>query len=354
MVYPGGWVDVGRPRGHRAGRGGAGAVTRSSRRPSGPRVFALPPGVDFSRALVGGARRAAGGPAAGGDGAGRDLGEHPAGRSGRWPRRFAAGPARLLPRIRVVTELADDPLGPLELPPPVPALRRRLELARLVRAPRRGGAGARGRHRGLRSRRQPRRAARRDAGRGDRAGRLRRASMPASTPSTGSAACASSTLIAGYRGSRAARRAQGADARRRRGAGRGLGDRAARASGDRRRLDRLARRRRAPSWRRWRGCRRGRWCCRASTPACRAAVWERLGAEDAGAADHPQHGLPPARRRARLRPARRCPPGTRRRRRRRRATRSSSLALRPAPVTDQWRERGRGARRQPRRRPAPG
>ncbi len=51
--------------------------------------------------------------------------------------RLSSGGARLLPRIRVVTELADDPLGPAELPPPTPALRRRLELARLV-----GGLGA--------------------------------------------------------------------------------------------------------------------------------------------------------------------------------------------------------------------
>lgn len=97
----------------------------------GPRVFALPPGVDFLGALVAGldarlpadplalaevevwvnTRRAA-----------RALAE-----------RMATGGPRLLPRIRVVTELADAALAPLDLPAPVPPLRRKLELARLVR-----------------------------------------------------------------------------------------------------------------------------------------------------------------------------------------------------------------------------
>ena len=47
-------------------------------------------------------------------------------------RLLAEGPPRLLPRIRVVTELADDPALPVDLPAAVPALRRKLELARLV------------------------------------------------------------------------------------------------------------------------------------------------------------------------------------------------------------------------------
>ena len=98
----------------------------------GPRVFALPPGVDFTRALVAGLdARLAGQP------------PEAAARVEVWvnTRRaqrtlaaaFATGPARLLPRIRVVTELPDDPRLPAAIPAPVPALRRTLELARLVR-----------------------------------------------------------------------------------------------------------------------------------------------------------------------------------------------------------------------------
>ena len=44
------------------------------------------------------------------------------------------GPSRLLPRVRVVTDLASDPLAPLSLPAPVPDLRRKLELSRMVAA----------------------------------------------------------------------------------------------------------------------------------------------------------------------------------------------------------------------------
>jgi ATP-dependent helicase/nuclease subunit B len=98
---------------------------------STPRVFALPPRVDFSRALVAGLEA-------------RLAGQPPEAmvRVEIWTntrraargltRLFAEGPPRLLPRIRVVTELADDPLLPVDLPAPVPALRRKLELARLV------------------------------------------------------------------------------------------------------------------------------------------------------------------------------------------------------------------------------
>ena len=76
-----------------------------------------------------------------------------------------------------------------------------------------------------------------------------------------------------------------------------------------------------------------------------AAVWERLAADDAGAADHPQHGLPPAGGRARLRSRRRCRPGTRRAPPAPARNALVSLALRPAPVTDQWRSEGGGAGR---------
>ena len=83
-----------------------------------------------------------------------------------------------------------------------------------------------------------------------------------------------------------------------------------------------------------------------------AAVWERLGADDAGAADHPQHGfraladalgfdpaaVPPWHPRPPPAPARNA---------------LVSLALRPAPVTDQWRSEGAALAGTPRRRPAP-
>lgn len=97
----------------------------------GPRVFALPPGVDFSRALLAGLDD-------------RLIGQPPeaAARVEIWVntqrmRRtlialLAQGPARLLPRIRALTDLASDPLGPLDLDPAVPSLRRKLELSWLV------------------------------------------------------------------------------------------------------------------------------------------------------------------------------------------------------------------------------
>ncbi len=44
---------------------------------------------------------------------------------------FHEGPARLLPRVRLVTELADDPLA-IDLAPPASPLRIRLELAQLI------------------------------------------------------------------------------------------------------------------------------------------------------------------------------------------------------------------------------
>jgi ATP-dependent helicase/nuclease subunit B len=95
-----------------------------------PRVFALPCGVDFPRALVEGlvARHKDAPP------------DHLARvevilNTRRMERRvhglFDAGPPTLLPQLKLVTDLADDPrAGPL--PPALPALRRRLELAQLI------------------------------------------------------------------------------------------------------------------------------------------------------------------------------------------------------------------------------
>ncbi|MFT7595173.1 MAG: ATP-dependent helicase/nuclease subunit B [Paracoccaceae bacterium] len=95
-----------------------------------PRVFALPSGVDFPRALL----------------AGLDAHLGPAPpealarihlvvNTRRMARRirdlYDAGPARLLPRLSLVTDLGES-WDMANLPPPVPPLRRRLELAQLI------------------------------------------------------------------------------------------------------------------------------------------------------------------------------------------------------------------------------
>ncbi|WP_116132845.1 double-strand break repair protein AddB [Tropicimonas sp. IMCC34043] len=97
--------------------------------PETPRLHALPPGVDFARALI----------------AGLDS-RLPADpqvwarttifvSSGRMLRRlrevFDAGPPRLLPRLRTIADLAFDPQFP-EIPPALPALHLQLDLAELV------------------------------------------------------------------------------------------------------------------------------------------------------------------------------------------------------------------------------
>ncbi|MBP7001395.1 PD-(D/E)XK nuclease family protein [Amaricoccus sp.] len=99
----------------------------------GPRVFGLPPGADVCRALVAGidARLGEAPPEA--------LARVEIWTNTRRARRalmaaYAGGPARLLPRIRVVAELANDPGAPAGLPGAASALARRLDLARLVRA----------------------------------------------------------------------------------------------------------------------------------------------------------------------------------------------------------------------------
>ena len=97
-----------------------------------PRLFGLPPGADFARVVVQGLER-------------RMLGRPPEAlarvtvyvNTRRMQRRvatiFDAGPARLLPRIRLITDLANDPVA-LDLPPAVTPLRRRLELSQYVAA----------------------------------------------------------------------------------------------------------------------------------------------------------------------------------------------------------------------------
>jgi len=95
-----------------------------------PRVFALAPGVDFPAALVAGLKQ-------------RMAGQPPEAmarvelivNTTRMARRirqiFDAGPATLLPRIRLLTEIA-DPIALADRPAPVSPLRRRLELTGLV------------------------------------------------------------------------------------------------------------------------------------------------------------------------------------------------------------------------------
>ena len=97
------------------------------------RVFALPPGCDFSSAFLNGLYH-------------RLQGQPPEAlarvevfvNTHRTRRRLLellqSGPARLLPRIRVITDLSNDPIVGLDLPQPVSALRRRLELSQMIAA----------------------------------------------------------------------------------------------------------------------------------------------------------------------------------------------------------------------------
>ncbi|PCH74390.1 MAG: double-strand break repair protein AddB [Rhodobacteraceae bacterium] len=92
-----------------------------------PRVFALPPGVDFPRALIDGLQtRLTGSPPE------AWAKVHLVVNTRRMTRRlhdlFDAGPARLLPRLSLVTGLGEN----REIAPPVPPLRRRLELVQLI------------------------------------------------------------------------------------------------------------------------------------------------------------------------------------------------------------------------------
>ena len=100
--------------------------------PGENRLFALPPGVDFATELAQGLRdRLAG---SGPDAMARVTVFVNADRMrARLRAAFDAGPATLLPRIRLVTDIA-DPAIRATLPQPVPPLRRRLQITRLVAA----------------------------------------------------------------------------------------------------------------------------------------------------------------------------------------------------------------------------
>ncbi|MFC7702598.1 double-strand break repair protein AddB [Plastorhodobacter daqingensis] len=98
-------------------------------RREGP-LFALPPGADFPLGLVRGmvSRMAALPPEVMAE---AELYVNTRRMQRRVRTLFAAEGARLLPRIRLVTDLGRT-LAMADLPPPVPPLRRRLELARLI------------------------------------------------------------------------------------------------------------------------------------------------------------------------------------------------------------------------------
>ncbi len=96
-----------------------------------PRLFGLPPGADFPAEVIRGLEtRLAGRPPE--DWARVEIFVNTARMQRRMMALFAAGPPRLLPKVRLLTRLAADPLL-IDLPPAVPALRRRLDLAQLVR-----------------------------------------------------------------------------------------------------------------------------------------------------------------------------------------------------------------------------
>ncbi|HCQ64172.1 MAG TPA: double-strand break repair protein AddB [Rhodobacteraceae bacterium] len=95
-----------------------------------PRLFALPPGVDYPAAVVAGLiERMAGQPPEALARVTLYVNTRRMGR--RLAELFDTGPGRLLPRIRLVTDLGRDAAF-ADLPPAVSPLRRRLELAELV------------------------------------------------------------------------------------------------------------------------------------------------------------------------------------------------------------------------------
>ena len=99
---------------------------------TGPRVFGLPPGADFAQDLIAGLTEMAGNMPP------QDFAKIQIFvNTSRMQRRirdvFDAGPPRLLPKIRLITDLAKDPIA-TQVAPHVSPLRRRLELAKFVSA----------------------------------------------------------------------------------------------------------------------------------------------------------------------------------------------------------------------------
>lgn len=97
---------------------------------SSPRIFGCAPGVDFAESLVSGlvARSEQLGPL---EWARVEIYVNTTRMQRRIRAVFDSGPPRLLPRIRLITDLAMDPIS-LALPPAVPPLQRRLELTQFV------------------------------------------------------------------------------------------------------------------------------------------------------------------------------------------------------------------------------
>ncbi|GGE55639.1 double-strand break repair protein AddB [Actibacterium pelagium] len=97
---------------------------------SGPRVFGVAPGVDFPKALIAGLEeRLTSTPPQ--DWARVEVFVNTRRMARRLTDLLAEGPARILPRIRLITDLATDPTL-TDLPKAVSPLQRRLELTQLV------------------------------------------------------------------------------------------------------------------------------------------------------------------------------------------------------------------------------
>ena len=97
-----------------------------------PRLFGMPPGADFAHALVSGFM------ALTADMPPQDIAQiqifvNTARMQRRIRAEFDAGPPMLLPRVRLITDLARDPLA-IDVTPPVSPLRRRLELTTFISA----------------------------------------------------------------------------------------------------------------------------------------------------------------------------------------------------------------------------
>jgi double-strand break repair protein AddB len=97
------------------------------------RCFALPPGCDFSAGFLAGFQaRLKGHPP---EAAARvEVFVNTRRTARRLDALFASGPPGLLPRIRVITDLARDPLIGADIPAAIAPLRRRLELSQTIRA----------------------------------------------------------------------------------------------------------------------------------------------------------------------------------------------------------------------------
>ena len=131
---------------------------------SDPRVFGVPPGVDFPDALVQGliTRLKSSPPEAM---ARVELFVNTRRMQRRLRTLFEAESACFLPRIRLITDLAHSSKF-MQVPPAVSPLKRRLELAQLVAKLLEKRAELGGSQRDFRPGGQPRQSAGRDAGRG--------------------------------------------------------------------------------------------------------------------------------------------------------------------------------------------